>query len=462
MKNAFILAGAASHVGKTTVTAAVLKCFVDMGLVVQAMKCGPDYLDPTFHRFVTGNPSINMDLHLMGREALLESFQRHAEPADAVVIEGVMGLYDGWDHNLDNGSAAHLSRILGVPVVLILDGSGISTSVAAMVKGYSEMDPRVDIAGVILNCVGSEAHGELLKGAIAKYTQIPVLGYLVKQKGFSLESRHLGLKPAHEVEDLADQLGKLALGASESLDLNGLRQLALRADLCGNEVAATADSKESVATFQVAYALDEAFYFYYEDNLSAMRSAGMTLIPFSPLKDTSLPAGTEGVYIGGGYPELFAKALSENTAMCLSLLDASKNGMPIYGECGGMMYLSESLQDMEGTNYSMVGALRGKSHMTNRLQRFGYVDVTVNEEGVFPEGTRFKGHEFHRCTTHWESDQALIYTVRKSYVFSGTGKSWTCGAQSNRTLGAYAHVHFASAPEALTHWVNVMANRRKV
>jgi len=460
MKNAFILAGTASHVGKTTVTAAVLKCFVDKGLDVQAMKCGPDYLDPTFHRFVTGRPSINIDLHLMGEKGLKERFYKHAEDVDVVVIEGVMGLYDGWDHTLDNGSAAHLSRLLGVPVILIVDGSGISTSVAAMVKGHAALDPRVNIAGVILNQVGSEAHAALLKEAIGRYTQIPVMGYLVRQSGFSLESRHLGLKPAHEVADLTQQLEVLAEGAKESLDLDGLRALVLLEPECQPHAVCLQEPAATQRPYRVAYAYDDAFYFYYQDNLDMMRDMGMELVPFSPLSDSALPEGTESIYLGGGYPELFAQKLSENFAMLKAIRSASAEGMPIYGECGGMMYLAQTLEDMQGNSYPMVGALKGKSHMTNRLQHFGYVDVVVEEAGIFPAGARLKGHEFHRATTQWQSEQPLIYRVEKAFNFSGSSRGWNCGAQSKFTLGAYAHVHFVSAPEVLTHWVAVMEKRR--
>lgn len=460
MKNAFILAGAASNVGKTTVTAAVLQCLVDEGIRVQAMKCGPDYLDPTFHRFVTGRPSINIDLHLMGKRGLIESFLRHAAAADTVVIEGVMGLYDGWDHSLDNGSAAHLSRILGVPVVLIVDGSGVSTSVAAMVKGYCDLDPQVNIAGVILNKVGSSGHAALLTEAIHRYTGVPVVGYLERQPDFSLESRHLGLKPAHEVSDLAAQLKQLATGAKETLRLELLRGLSLRTAESLAPASAPKPIPTSHQSYRVAYALDEAFYFYYQDNLEAMAQAGFELVPFSPLKDTTLPEGTEALYLGGGYPELFARQLSENTALRAAIAEASAAGLPIYAECGGMMYLSESLEDMAGVQHPMVGALKGKAHMTSRLQRFGYVDVTVEAEGIFSAGTHFKGHEFHRSTVKWSEDQALAYSVAKSFNFTGTTRSWQCGAQRGNTLGAYAHVHFASAPEALTHWAELMEKRR--
>lgn len=464
-KNAFILAGTASHVGKTTVTAAVLQCFVEMDLKVQAMKCGPDYLDPTFHRFVTQRPSINIDLHLMGEDALKESFVRHASRADVVVIEGVMGLYDGWDHSLDNGSAAHLSRLLGVPIVLVVDGSGSSTSIAALVNGYRNFDPRVAFAGLILNQVGSEGHARLLAEALERYSDVPVVGYIQRQPGFSLESRHLGLKPAHEVADLSDQLKALAAGAKQSLNLMALRSIHVQMPLVDVTCLGDLNPPEQAASVQgdyrVAYALDDAFYFYYQDNLDAMARAGMTLIPFSPLKDKALPAGTEAIYLGGGYPELYAKPLSENLEMLRAIGLASSQGMPIYGECGGMMYLCEALEDMEGTAYPMVGALKGQVHMTKTLQRFGYVDVVVESGGLFPRGARLKGHEFHRSTVHWEEAQALAYSVYKSFNFTDTLKAWQCGAQQVNTLGAYAHVHFASAKEVLDHWVQLMAKRRQ-
>lgn len=473
MKSAFILAGVSSNVGKTTVTATVLKALVDRGLYVQAMKCGPDYLDPTFHKFVTGRPSINIDLHLMGSQGLLDSFYAHSAKADVVVIEGVMGLYDGWDHSLDNGSAAHLSRLLGVPVVLVVDGSGISTSIAALVKGYQSLDERIPLAGVIINQVGSEAHASLLKDAIEAYCDVPVLGFLPRQSELKLESRHLGLKPAHEVNDLNRQLEALAAAASSTIDIDRLLDLEVDRPpfvdwlmlLDGKEEPSGDPLKASHSPtlerpYRVAYALDDAFYFYYEDNLKAMTRAGMALVPFSPLLDRSLPEDVEGLYLGGGYPELFARGLSENIEMRRAIKKLSEEGMPIYAECGGMMYLCDALEDMNGQSYPMVGALKGSSHMTNRLQRFGYVNISVTESGIFEAGTTLKGHEFHRSTTKWSPEQPLAYHVAKAFNFSGTGRSWQCGAQSLNTLGAYAHVHFASNPAAIDHWISVMAKRR--
>lgn len=479
-KTAFILAGTGSNVGKTTVTTAILHAFTQEGLTVQAFKCGPDYLDPTFHSFVTGVPSINLDLHLMSEEAVKASFVRHSQAADLVVIEGVMGLYDGWDHSFDNGSAAHMGRVLGVPVVLIVDGSGVSTSVAAMVKGYQLLDPRMALAGVIINQVSSQMHCNLLADAIKQYTGLPVLGYVPKQLNFSLESRHLGLKPAAEVADLKEQLDSLSQAVTKTLDFEALRNL--KVDLTGlserlqdgssekcsdgpsDKVSASASSESDQPPYRVAYALDEAFYFYYQDNLSLMKACGMELVPFSPIHDKELPPGTEALYLGGGYPELHAKALSENLPMRSAILGASRSGMPIYAECGGMMYLCNSMENMgseEGAPsaiFEMVGALKGKAQMTERLQRFGYVEIELKDSCLLgnPKNA-LKGHEFHRSTVDWEPDQSLIYRVKKGY---GSQLEWTCGAKNDNTLGAYAHIHFGNQPEVLKAWIDIIKTRR--
>lgn len=485
-KTAFILAGTASNVGKTTVTTAILHAFTQEGLKVQAFKCGPDYLDPTFHSFVTGVPSINLDLHLMSQEALVETFTRHGQTADIVVIEGVMGLYDGWDHSFDNGSAAHIGRVLGVPVVLIVDGSGISTSVAAMVKGYQMLDPRMQIAGVIINKVSSKMHCDLLADAIKMHTGLPVLGYVPKQTGFSLESRHLGLKPASEVTELKEKLDALTQAIKGTLNFEALRNLKITLPSVpplqiSQEPVNGADHGSDEPPYRVAYALDEAFYFYYQDNLNLMRSCGMELVPFSPIHDKELPPGTEAIYLGGGYPELHCKALSENVAMRSQILGASHSGMPIYAECGGMMYLCDAMEGIATesdsdtavsspavTNplatYEMVGALKGKARMTDRLQRFGYVEIELKEPCLLgnPESDQslktFKGHEFHRSTVDWQPDQSLIYRVKKGY---GSQAEWTCGAQNNNTLGAYAHIHFGNRPETLEAWIDIIKTRRK-
>ncbi|MCK8059762.1 MULTISPECIES: cobyrinate a,c-diamide synthase [unclassified Fusibacter] len=452
MAVAFMVAGASSNVGKTTVTSTLMHVLKSKGLTVQAFKCGPDYLDPTFHAFVTGRPSINLDLHMMGQEGVRESFHRHMQGVDVGVVEGVMGMFDGGDSNLDNGSAAHLSRILGIPVILIVDGSGVATTLAASVLGFKLFDERVDLKGVLVNKVGSGMHYSLLKEPIERYTGVKTLGYIEKHASIDLDSRHLGLKPASEVENLSGMLDFLKTHTDHTVDYEEL----LKSDFeyVSQPVAIFLEAK---AEYRIAVAMDAAFYFYYQDNLDTMRRAGMELVPFSPIKDTSLPKDIDAIYIGGGYPELHAKALSENKALLKEIRKSSQEGLPIYAECGGMMYLTRSIEDMNGTAYEMVGVFDGRARMTEKLQRFGYVDVHLNEDTILGvKGTELKGHEFHRSTVDW-NDTDLCYTVKKSYRST---KTWRCGAYVNHTLGAYAHLHFGNRQEVLEPLLECIRKRR--
>lgn len=427
--------------------------FKQKGLIVQAFKCGPDYLDPTFHSHVTARPSINLDLHLMGEAGIKQAFYSHLEGADVAIIEGVMGLYDGTSDNFDNGSTAHIAKILELPVVLIVDGSGVSTSIAATVLGYISLDKALSLNAIIINKVSSAHHYHLLKMPIENYTDAKVYGFLEKMLEITLKNRHLGLLPASEVQSLDKILATMYQRAVDTIDFKALA-LNMKSDL-GESLISKGDVDNT--TLRLAVAKDEAFYFYYTENLEMLEAGGVELLYFSPIHDKVLPADIDGIYIGGGYPELHLLTLSKNRSMKQAILRVSQAGLPIYAECGGLMYLTKSIVDNSGCAYDMVGVFDTTSKMTTRLQHFGYVTVTTKNDSFFgPVGTLLYGHEFHRSSTDL-TDITCLYDVKKSYRVN---KQWQCGAYQNNTLGAYAHIHFKSAPEALDNWLAFMKVRK--
>ncbi len=445
---AFVLAGATSNVGKTTVSTLLMYAYKKRGYRVQAFKCGPDYLDPTFHEVVTGRPSYNLDLHLMSEDGIVDSFNRYTQDADVAIVEGVMGMYDGAGHQLDNGSAAHISRILGIPLLLIVDGKGVSTSLAAQVKGYQLLDSAVDLRGVLINRVSSGMLYQLLKEAIEQYSAPAVLGYLPTVAAARLESRHLGLLPSSEVADFNQKLAALYEAAADGIDYDAIERVC---QIAARPQPVPLSALAPVVTMAIAQ--DEAFYFYYRENLDLMRARGIAFKPFSPLHDSELPADIEGIYIGGGYPELHLEALSNNHAIKQSIKALAATGIPIYAECGGLMYLMEQIVDGAGRSYPMVGLFSGQAAMTARLQHFGYVNVELQADTVIgPAGTNFGGHEFHRSRCEF-GDTPLAYCVSKAYR---SQKQWRCGAVYHNALGAYTHLHFKQYPHLIDNLIDNM------
>ncbi len=445
---AFVLAGATSNVGKTTVSSLLMYAYKKMGYRVQAFKCGPDFLDPTFHEVVTERPSYNLDLHLMGQAGMIDTFNRYTQDADVAIVEGVMGMYDGAGHQLDNGSAAHISRILGIPLLLIVDGKGVSTSIAAQVKGYRMLDDRVDLKGVLINRVSSGMLYQLLKDAIVKHTDVKTLGYLPNVATATLESRHLGLLPSSEVADLNQKFEALYSAASDSIDYDGIIKNCTIDQRPAPQPLPATNQKITMAIAQ-----DEAFYFYYRENLELMQARGIVFKPFSPIHDSALPDGVRGVYIGGGYPELHLEALAQNQSLKRSIKQAAEAGMPIYAECGGLMYLTNRIVDGVGQAFDMVGVFDADAEMTKRLQHFGYVNVELTNDCLIGKaGTTFCGHEFHRSKTEF-GGVMLSYNVAKAYR---SKKQWQCGATYKNVLGAYTHVHFKQYQHLIEQLIDKM------
>lgn len=427
----FMIAGVSSGIGKTTLSMGLMSLFEN----VSPFKVGPDYIDTTFHQFVTGNKSYNLDLFMMGEEGVKYSFYKHHK--EISIVEGVMGLYDGVDHSLDNNSSAHLSRVLNLPVILIVSGGGKSTSIAAEVLGYKMLDSRVKISGVIINRT-TEAMYKHYKEAIEKYTGIECVGYLSKDESFEVGSRHLGLLQAGEIEDLKSKAKKLKEVLEKTIDVKKLLQIA---ELGEREYKKNPfeNLKDKYKGIKVGIAKDRAFSFYYNDNLELMEDLGMELIPFSPMRDKKIPEA-DLLYFGGGYPENYVKELASNIEMIESIREFYNRDGKIYGECGGFMYLSSGIKLLDGKYFPMCDIIKCSVEMRERLDisRFGYLSLYENENFVG------RGHEFHYSKIYEVKDDSREYRAIKP-----NGKEWACVFREKNCRAGYPHIHFFKSLEYL-------------
>ena len=432
-----VIAGTNSGCGKTTVTIGLMSLLAERGHKIAPFKTGPDFIDPAFHSRVTGTPSYNLDTFLMRPEVINHLYAKHTEKKDFAVVEGVMGLYDGMGDEA-TGSAAELSKLLALPVLLVVNCKSMYQSVAAIVSGFKHFDPQVNVAGVILNHVPNVDSYAFLKKYIETHTGVPCVGYLPTNKDISLESRHLGLVQAEEVTGLDEKIEKLTAILRETIDVELLEEIATQAKTQTVSLQVAEPWKRDLSSLRIAVARDKAFQFYYHDNLELLEENGAKLVYFSPLNDACLPPDIDAIYIGGGYPEVFARELSENKSMLQELKTAAVRGLPIFAECGGLMYLTKGIEDTEGHFYPMVGVFNCKVQMTGRLQRFGYCNVSYNECVT-------RAHEFHRSRivpAAEEPNYIMSYQLTKPEK----NKSWTCGLKYKNVLGGYAHFHFWSEP----------------
>lgn len=438
-----LLCAPKSGSGKTLITCALLRALVKKGLSPCAFKCGPDFIDPMFHKTVLGIPSRNLDLIMAGEEGVKASLLAGSKDCKIGVIEGVMGFYDGLGVEEGLGSSYDLCARTDTPAILIVDAKGMSTSVVAMIKGYLEYGKERVIKGIILNRVSTSLVSEL-SVLIRKELGIPVIATLPVIKEASLESRHLGLVLPSEIPELLSKVDRVSDELLKSLDMDALMQIAESAGNIGDE------GDESYPQFDVTVgvARDEAFCFYYEENLELLQKMGARIEFFSPIHDEKLPEVSR-LIIGGGYPELYAKELSENEGMLRSIREAAESGMPILAECGGFLYLQEELRDKEGRKYDMVGALKGSSHMTDKLSHFGYVSVYANADNAYLKETdRVRGHEFHYYDT---TDNGDAVTVTKL----SSGKNW-CGYQvKGNVFAGFAHLYYPSCKKLIERFLGL-------
>lgn len=434
----FLIAGTKSGIGKTTVSMGLMSCFSD----VSPFKIGPDYIDGKFHEYITENKSYNLDFFLMGEDGVRESFLKHHK--NFSIAEGVMGLYDGIDNSLDNGSSAHISRILNLPVILIVDGTGRSTSVAAEIMGYQNFDKRVNIIGVIINKISSEKTYEILKEAVEKYCKLKCFGYIPKIENISLSSRHLGLVEAYEVQDLKEKIEVLKKEFQKTIDIKAIYETA-EINLSYKLKNIFSDFKDKYKNIKIGIAKDNAFSFYYNDNIEFLENLGTEIKYFSPLKDEKIPDDVDMLYFGGGYPENYAAELENNISMINSIRDFyNKNGV-IYGECGGFIYLSKKLITLDGKEYNFVNLTENIIEMKNRLDigRFGYINIKYRENFYG------KGHEFHYSKIKEEGKEKKEFKIEKP-----NGRKWECGYSSKNLLCGYPHIHFFKSSDIIFDLLN--------
>jgi cobyrinic acid a,c-diamide synthase len=431
-----VLAGVSSGVGKTTATVGLCRALAARGLKVAAFKCGPDYLDPTYHQRATGTASHNLDGWLMGREAALATFTAAGAGADIAVIEGVMGLFDGASPDGDQGSTAEIARWLSAPVLLVVDASGMARSLAALVGGFAAFDPALPLAGVVANRVGSRGHLELLRKVQAAP---PIIGALPREERHAFPRRHLGLRTADP--DAVPEALVAAWGAlvEEWWNLDAVLALARAAPPLPAPPPAPPPSARRC---RIGLALDDAFHFYYRDNLRRLEALGAELVPFSPLHDAVLPA-VDGLYLGGGYPEVHAAALAANAPMRTAIRRLAGEGRPVYAECGGLMYLCDAIRTPDGSRHPMVGLLAGEAVMSPSLEALGYVEVETRAASCLGgAGLRFRGHQFRYSRLGGADGAEQVYAVRARRG----GATFPEGYRVGSVLGSYVHAHWASNP----------------
>ena len=442
-----VIAGTHSGVGKTSLTLGIVALLKRRGLRVQTFKVSPDYLDPTYLALASGRPCYNLDGWMMGEAYVRQLFARAIADADVAVVEGVMGLFDGADPASPQGSTAEIAGWLGAPVLLVVDAHGLGRSVAAVVHGYSRFDPKLRVAGVIANRCGSERHAQWLEESLRGASLPPLLGSVQRGALPELPSRHLGLVTADPGNLPQDTLERLANAVESSI--------AIEKVLTWKKVSGVAQSAEPRTGNRVAVGIarDEAFHFYYPDNLEALEQAGCELVPFSPLRDETIPAGLHGLYFGGGYPEEHAAALAANGPM-LSAIRRFAQDRAVYAECGGLMYLAQGIETVDGRRHPLLGLLPAWTRMRSRRQSLGYVEITLTRECLWGQpGERLRGHEFHYSELVNDPDWPTAYDLR----YRRSDRVSHEGFQRGPLLASYTHLHFASRPGAVEQFVRYLA-----
>ncbi len=454
-----LIAGTHSGVGKTTVTLVLLAAFRSQGQQVQPFKAGPDFIDPGHHQMASGRESWNLDGWMLGVDLNRVTFQCAAQDADLSIIEGMMGLFDGSSPINEIGSSAELAKQLNAPVLLVIDGSAMARSAAAMVFGYTHFDPDVKIAGVVFNRIKRVGHYQLLKKAVEKGANVPVVGYIQPNSDLTITDRHLGLRTALEGNDSAFYT-RLGEAATATLDLEAIAQEAEKAQDWEESVVSTRLPTVEVVEkpVRVGVAHDPAFCFYYPENISLLEQAGGDVIRFSPLKDAKLPVGVDILYLGGGYPEIYASVLEQNTTMRNSIAEFVRQGGVVYAECGGLMYLSRSLKGFDGKISEMVGVLPCDAVMSRTQMTLGYRELTLTQTGLLGEkGKRIRGHEFHY--SHLENLGDVDYVGR---ITDAQGKDHgSDGVILDNVVALYTHLHFASHPQVPVTLLQIARAQRK-
>lgn len=444
-----MIAAGASGSGKTMITCALIAALQKKGMRVGACKCGPDYIDPMFHREILNVPSENLDLFFCGKDKLKALYERHACSAEIVVTEGVMGYYDGMTLESDAASSYDVAETLGLPVILVLPCKGMALSAAAAVLGMLEFRTDNRIRGILLNRISGILYPrmkELIETELQKRGfQISVVGYVPEEELFRLESRHLGLKLPQEKADIRRQIEQMGERLSQTVDVEKILEIAGReSENRGNLQLKYAEPQymqtEYAKPVRVAVAHDEAFCFYYKENMEILRRLGCELVPFSPLKDAHLPKQIYGLLLGGGYPEMYVKELSENESMRREIFALVASGTPCIAECGGFLYLHRELEGMNGEKFPMCGVIEGNAYRTGRLQRFGYLTLYTEKKGLYLKpGEEIRAHEFH----YWDSTDNGADCIA---VKPDGKRNWECVHMEGSLFAGFSHLYFGSHP----------------
>ncbi len=440
--NAFVVAGTASGVGKTTVALAIIASLRSRGLTVQPFKCGPDFIDGGHLAVAASRTSRNLDTWMLDAEANREIFSRASASCDVAVVEGMMGLFDGVTGSSEEGSTAEIAKLLDLPIVLVVDAGNSARSIAAVIRGFETFDSKLRFAGVVLNRVAGDGHFRVLEAAIRQSSVVPVLGWLPVEADAAIPERHLGLHTA--AEGISASISTLTrLG--NRLDIEQL----LNATACNQrfETASIVTTAPKYKGIRVGIARDRAFSFYYEDNLDLLRENGAEIVEFSPIADLALPENLHALYFGGGYPELYAAELSANNSLLQDVRDFAQANKPIYAECGGLMLLGETLTILDAKSYPMAGVLPVAIEMTKALVHFGYADVEFAHDCLLGEkGTLVRGHSFHCSRILAHDSLRCIYRVH----YSLSNRREPEGFVRGRVLGTYIHLHFRSNPSLVS------------
>ena len=472
----FVIAGTSSGCGKTTITLGMLASLTRLGFKTAPFKVGPDFIDPGHHTGVAGRHSRNLDGWMLSEAFNLETFRKNSQDADIAVVEGVMGLFDGYDGKTEAGSTAQMAKMINLPVILTVNAQSMARSAAALVQGFERFDKDLKFAGVIFNNLGSARHLEYLKEALENNVNMPCLGGILRNTDISIPERHLGLFTQFDHPLAKKDSDRLADIIEESVNIdkliNGLDDFETnfyadgeKTDSTSRCTAETVFEIKNKSNVRIGVAMDNAFCFYYQDNLDMLSANGAELVFFSPVNDKNLPDNIDGIYFGGGYPELFAKQLSENKSMCSDILEASLNSMPVYGECGGFMYLCREIADTNGNLYPMTGCFPFATEMFSRLKALGYRQITLKQDTLIGrQGCSIKGHEYHYSGIVKDGKDKSIETVYEVSPRSKKGVEQiqiSEGYSMRSTLGSYIHLHFGSRPECAENFVKKCREYKK-
>ena len=445
-----MLAAPKSGSGKTTITCALLQALKNRGEQVISYKCGPDYIDPMFHKTVIGVPSKNLDTFFTGEAVTKSLFLQDRSEDDFAVIEGVMGLYDGLGGVREEGSSYHLAKVTDTPIILVVDAKGMGRSILPMIAGFLAYDTEHLIRGVILNRMSAMYYGTI-KPLIEAELPVKVVGYVPDQKDGTLASRHLGLVMPQEIPDLHKSLNELTMMVTQTVSVDEMIAIAETApEIAGEEFHPYGRMQEETRPV-IAVAKDEAFCFYYEDNLRMLQECGAEIKYFSPIHDKAFPAGCAGILLGGGYPELYVRELSENEPMTAAIRQAVEAGMPMVAECGGFLYLHESITTQSGETYPLVGVIRAQCSYKNKLVRFGYIELEEKESNFLPEGERIRAHEFHYFDS---TDNGENCVATKPL----TGRTYPCVIDHDNLWLGFAHLYYPSNPGFVSSFIKKAQN----